>query len=307
MRTQQPDTRSPAFPGVQPILVSQTTRSAFSVTRFSPPIAPGEEYLAKMDAEDAFVVLFQLRSHPAHDFSVDGKMRRVGPAPRSTLNIVNLASGDVCGRLLAPVDTLMFHLPRAAVDEIVDAAGAPKIDVLKAPEPWSTRDSVVDQIQPLLLDALTGLADGNSLLHDHMLVGLCAHFVQRYAGVQPRGGRARGRLAPWQARRTKELLSSSLEKAISLREIAQACRLSPDYLSRAFKATTGVTPHQWLQAHRVDQAKTMLMAPALSLADVARACGFADQSHLSRVFFRYTGSSPGAWRRSRRQEIGCRP
>jgi AraC-like DNA-binding protein len=48
---------------------------------------------------------------------------------------------------------------------------------------------------------------------------------------------------------------------------------------------------------RIDRARTMLADASSSLADVACATGFADQSHFTRVFSRVVGMSPGAWRR----------
>src|SRR5450432_791934 len=120
-----------AFPGSQRIVVTQTARSALSMTRFRPDIRQGEMHVVGMAAEDAFVILFQLRSHPAHEFMSGGKLERVGAAPSLTLNVVTLGEGDVGGRLAAPVDTLLIHLPRPALDEITEEAGAKRIDILR--------------------------------------------------------------------------------------------------------------------------------------------------------------------------------
>jgi AraC-like DNA-binding protein len=59
-----------------------------------------------------------------------------------------------------------------------------------------------------------------------------------------------------------------------------------------------MSPHQWLLKCRVDLAKDLLSNRKLLLSDIALACGFADQSHFTRVFARMTGASPGAWRRN---------
>ena len=71
-----------------------------------------------------------------------------------------------------------------------------------------------------------------------------------------------------------------------------------EYFSRAFRGTMGVAPHNWLLIRRVEVAKEKLLSTQLSLAEVALACGFADQSHLTRVFTGMVGVSPGAWRRA---------
>jgi AraC-like DNA-binding protein len=288
----------PDFPGGEQSLVTSTARSALSMTRFRRTIGPDREYLARMAAQDAWVVLFQLRSYPAHEFRIGRKVERVDAIPRATLNIVDLRDGEACGRLHASVDTLMIHIPRAAADDIADAAETPKTDGLSVPERWRTRDTVLDQLQPLLLDALGRPLAGDRLLYDHLLLGLGVHLVHRYGGSAAPAHRKLGVLAPWQERRAKEMLSADFRDTVSLGTIARECRVSPDHLSRAFKASTGVTPHQWLQAWRIEKAKTMLDGPH-ELAEIAQVCGFADQSHFSRTFARHTGSSPGRWRKTR--------
>jgi len=108
----------------------------------------------------------------------------------------------------------------------------------------------------------------------------------------PRGG-----LAPWQARRAKELLNANLDGKLPLSQLAEKCGLSTRHFARAFRQSTGVPPHRWLLSRRVDRAKDLLRDPALSLAEVALACGFADQSHFTRMFTTLVGLSPGLWRR----------
>ena len=76
-----------------------------------------------------------------------------------------------------------------------------------------------------------------------------------------------------------------------------ACGLSRSYFIEAFRETTGQTPYQWVQAQRLARAQALLVQPGLSLAAIALACGFADQSHFTRVFTRHMGMPPGTWRR----------
>jgi len=104
-------------------------------------------------------------------------------------------------------------------------------------------------------------------------------------------------LAPWQLRRAKEMIQANLSDHISLQSMAAACRLSISHFARAFKASTGVPPHQWLIGARIETARDLLVSSSTPLVEIAGICGFADQSHFSRVFARATGASPGAWRR----------
>lgn len=106
-----------------------------------------------------------------------------------------------------------------------------------------------------------------------------------------------GRLSPTREQRAKELLASQLDENISVAEVASACGLSRTHFTRAFRQTTGTTPHRWVQQFKVDRVKQMLRGTALPIAEVAAACGFADQSHLTRTFRQWVGLTPAAWRR----------
>jgi transcriptional regulator GlxA family with amidase domain len=57
-----------------------------------------------------------------------------------------------------------------------------------------------------------------------------------------------------------------------------------------------MTPHQYVLQERVAKARTLITRTNVRLAEVATTCGFADQSHLNRVFKRFTGVSPGIYR-----------
>jgi AraC family transcriptional regulator len=58
-----------------------------------------------------------------------------------------------------------------------------------------------------------------------------------------------------------------------------------------------VSPHQYILARRIERAKSMLRDPRHSIVDVALACGFSSQAHLSAMFKRSTGVTPGTYRK----------
>ena len=110
----------------------------------------------------------------------------------------------------------------------------------------------------------------------------------------------RGGMSASLVERAKEFMAAHSGDETSLLDVARECGLSRGYFSKAFKTTTGLTPHQWRQCYRIDQAKAMLQGTAMEIAEIAMVCGFADQSHLTRVFTKRVGESPGSWRRMRR-------
>ena len=115
--------------------------------------------------------------------------------------------------------------------------------------------------------------------------------------LRERAATARGGLSPGQLQRAQDLMIESLKARVPLARLARECGLSERHFARAFRQSTGLPPHRWLVDHKVERAKQLLPNPLLSLSDVARTCGFADQSHFSRMFSALVGLSPGLWRR----------
>lgn len=113
---------------------------------------------------------------------------------------------------------------------------------------------------------------------------------------------ARG-LATWQLNLALQLLLGDLGSDFPLALLASQCGLSRSHFSRAFKNSMGLPPHRWLMRHRVARAQAALVRTNENIAEIAISCGFADQSHLTRVFHAVVGASPAAWRRRRRAGV----
>jgi AraC family transcriptional regulator len=93
-------------------------------------------------------------------------------------------------------------------------------------------------------------------------------------------------------------IQANYSRNLSLQDMADSVHLSPFHLARVFKQALGVSPHQYLIQVRVNSARALLAAGSgeRSLAEVANAVGFADQSHLTRHFKRLLGVTPGQLR-----------
>jgi AraC-like DNA-binding protein len=163
-------------------------------------------------------------------------------------------------------------------------------------------DPVAPHLASCLETARSGSSEMCSTCLVHLEPALEAYLRQTQSTLAPFPPVTRGGLAPWQLRRTKELMCSRLDRAVPLAELARAANLSPAHFVRAFKQSTGQPPHRWLIAQRIEKAKQLMTETSLSLAEIAWACGFADQSHFTRLFSRATRTSPGVWRHNRRVE-----
>jgi AraC-like DNA-binding protein len=108
-----------------------------------------------------------------------------------------------------------------------------------------------------------------------------------------------GGLAPWQIRKVTSYVEAHLDRPIRNEELAALVRLNPSHFGRAFRNSVGEPPHEYVIRRRVERAQGLMLSSDASLSEIALDCGLADQSHLTRLFRRFVGDSPRAWRRAR--------
>ena len=116
----------------------------------------------------------------------------------------------------------------------------------------------------------------------------------------PPAPQAHGGLSAGAMRRVREYVEVHLGESIDLSMLAGVAGLSVHHFARQFKQSAGVTPHVYLTQKRVERAQEMLVQTDLSLAEIAFAVGFFDQSHLARHFRHMLGTTPREFRWSQR-------
>jgi AraC-like DNA-binding protein len=97
--------------------------------------------------------------------------------------------------------------------------------------------------------------------------------------------------------RARERIDDAPQLEVTLSELARLCDISRFQLVRAFKRDFGITPHAYLIQARANMARRLILR-GKSLSAAAVQTGFADQSHLNRVFLRQFGVTPGSLRRA---------
>jgi AraC family transcriptional regulator len=90
-----------------------------------------------------------------------------------------------------------------------------------------------------------------------------------------------------------------LGEEMSLRQLADLVRLSPDHFAALFRQSVGLPPHRYVLERRVARAKHLLAAGELPLAEIGYALGYTSQAHFGTMFRKQTGLTPGAFRRLR--------
>jgi AraC family transcriptional regulator len=194
-----------------------------------------------------------------------------------------------------PFHSVLFYLPKNAIDALTDLADVPRIDELQYEPGVGISDETMKHLGLSLMPAFRAPDQANRLFMDYVTLAFASHAAKQYGGIRTLSKPLKGGLAPWQERLSKELITNNLAGAISLSEIAKTCGLSVGHFSRAFRKSTGLAPHAWLLQARVDTAKIILRDRDASLSEIAHSCGFVDRSHFTRVFTRLVGLSPRAW------------
>ncbi|MFF0946432.1 helix-turn-helix domain-containing protein [Rhizobium leguminosarum] len=135
-------------------------------------------------------------------------------------------------------------------------------------------------------------------LHDLYGDGLALALIIDVLKIAKAMPRKRSKLASWQLRRATEFIEENCLRNIRLEELAGLTGLSQSHFSHAFKASTGIAPHQWQTNARLDRAKRLLVESENALTAIAAETGFADQAHFTRVFRKHVGITPASWKKA---------
>jgi AraC family transcriptional regulator len=158
------------------------------------------------------------------------------------------------------------------------------------------------------IDALAGLlATATAALYtDRRRAKNCIHRAAELLGIDLRLGEDEaaensclqgGALAPWQVKRIRSYIESQLDSSIRATDLADVVQLSTSHFFRAFRKTFGETPVVYIMRQRIQRAQELMLASRQPLSEVALECGMCDQAHFCRVFRRFVGTNPTAWRR----------
>jgi len=273
--------------------------TTFAITRLQSDVGlPGTSMPIPQEAALHLSVAIKPVPLGSYQLEVDGREIDVPYIPEFRTSILDLQSCFSC-TLDCGFDYVHYHVPREGLDDIA------RDHQIKTVENYKfgvcEDDLVIAQLTKTILPLATSRNWSSVLAIDQFSLMFGAHLLQTYGGLARLPEVVTRGLAPWQVKRAKEIFSAKLDNSVALKEVARECGLSLSYFSRAFRRSVGVPPHTWLLQHRIEVAKEKLRDRQMSVSQVALTCGFADQSHFTKVYARLRGISPGAWRRQ--QEI----
>ena len=233
-----------------------------------------------------------LRTPKEFELQCEG-VNRVAP-PRAGSILVVPAGSPARWRWSSHTDSLHVFLEPGLVARV--AAEAFELDPARASVP--PLDGLnFPQLRAAMLavnDELTADAAGGPLAAESLANLLAVHLIRNASAPRRPARRTDGALRQGKLRAVIEYIEERLDAGLTLEQLAAAARLSAYHFARQFKAATGLPPHQYVIARRVERARQLLQAGTdLSLAEVAAHAGFSDQSQFSHHFKRLVGVTPG--------------
>ena len=178
----------------------------------------------------------------------------------------------------------------------------PELDRQPTTEPIiraNFRDSAIRRLMTLLSEEVQAGGLSGKLYSDSLAHALAIRYL--LLGERPlseRADSAVSALPPNALKRVLERIEQSFQSEISLASLAEEAGYSRGHFLKMFRASMGTTPHRYLLKRRTDHARSLLKRREISIIDVAASCGFSSQAHLTQVFRKHVGVTPGDYRRN---------
>lgn len=212
--------------------------------------------------------------------------------PADTLVVVP-AGIESRHRIIDSHSLTMATLPARHIDQLLDDAGLPQNAFAAF---YARLAPAAEAIR--LLDAMWRVTERSDPFANLHLDGLTLQFLATVAGSSALSPLAPERPEDVRIARVIDYIETHLGEALTVGELAAIACLSPGHFSRTFKATIGEPVWTYVQRRRCERAREMLTATRDPIAQIAHACGFANQSHLTTHFGNMFEHTPAAYRKA---------
>jgi AraC family transcriptional regulator len=194
-----------------------------------------------------------------------------------------------------PGDVALVFLNRQLFERAVEEGAHRDPAYVEIVPRFVIRDFVLERIAHALLKEISE-PTASRLRTEELAQELASHLIWTHTNLDHlRRGERTHSMAPRKLKRAQDFMVSNLQIEMSLQDIAEAAGMSLFHFAKAFKQTTGQTPHQFLTEQRLLYARSLLHDESLPVGQIARAVGLS-HSHFTDVFRRQMGMTPSKFR-----------
>jgi AraC family transcriptional regulator len=242
----------------------------------------------------AHVLISRAGSSSVIEWREDGRNRRVELHPGTvSLLPAGMRRAARVYRPLAGVVSVLQIRPGFFDRNIARIARGGKVELIHH---LDLRDAQIARLMESLRADIAAGSPGGSLFGESISVALSAHIAQQYSAAGAKLETYRGGLSRPLLNRVLEYIDTYLGDNLELQQLAQVAGLNVFHFAKAFKQSTGETPHRYVLYKRMERARKFLRDSHLSVLETSARTGFVDQSHFSKVFRRIVGVSPSNYR-----------
>jgi AraC family transcriptional regulator len=158
------------------------------------------------------------------------------------------------------------------------------------------QDPTILHVAQLLKEEVAHGGLASALLVESLRNLLAVHLLRNYQGKPAQPQVQQTALDSLKIKQIKDYIEDNIAEELAIAELAALVPMSQFHFARAFKATVGQSPHQYVVKRRMERAKVLLSVTGLPVAEVAYRVGFANQSHFTAQFRKIIGITPKQYR-----------
>jgi len=254
---------------------------------YGPFTQPGEV------AVEPHVIVMYVKGRTAIERSIQGHVERaqVEPGDLSFQSTATVARW----RWSNPIDVLHVYITPMHLRSMAQRALGGEFGAVKLPNRLRVTDHTLARLGFELIDELARpLAPGHEIAARAIGDRLLVQLLRAHAELEPHA--TTGTFDADTTAKLEAFIAEHLEDGLELPELARITGHGVHHFCRLFRRTYAQTPHDFVRARRIAAAKAMLTETPRTISEIAHACGFADQSHLTRCFKTHVGDTPARFR-----------
>lgn len=253
------------------------------------------KYTAKHDS-----ALILLTPQPGREIALNSDRPNIGLAPAGSLELFPISS-DVSAEWKVSKQSILVTIDPYRLSQL--AGNEFNRDHFEFHPPQL---GTVDRFTHLLAQSMRYEIDNAALSFEECLDAfvtvLYTHLLRNYSSLKPYASNSiNGGLSPASWRKVNDFIQAHIADTLSLETLASVAKLSPSHFARAFKQTTGQSPHYYVLTSRLTRASEHIRKTEIPLNEIALCSGFSSQSHMTSLMKRLWGTTPAEYRRHSRE------